>query len=203
MFKKKKGSLELSVNAIVILILAITILGLGIGFIKTMFDKTTQQIKDINKDIASKMTQDLKESTDRIKLDQDNLEIQQGKTKEIYMGLRNELDTDITFAIDGGGSIDIQSNPGKWNGDNSVITCYTAFDSTGIVIGKNSNTNQIFFNAIKNVFIKKGEINVGKIVANIKGKAPVGTYSCSIIIKDPSGGSSEYARADFQISVTE
>jgi hypothetical protein len=203
MFSKKKGSLELSVNAIVILILAITILGLGIGFIKSMFDKTTRQIIDINKDIASKMTQDLKESTERIKLDQDNLEIEQGKTKEIYLALRNELDNDYTYTIDGGGSIDIQSNPGKWNGDNSVITCYTAFDSTGILTGKNSNTNPIYFSAVKSVFIKKGEINVGKFVANIKGKAREGTYSCSVIIKDPSGGTEEYARADFQISVTE
>ena len=33
----KKGSLELSINAIVILIMAITMLGLGLGFMKGLF----------------------------------------------------------------------------------------------------------------------------------------------------------------------
>jgi len=40
----KKGSLELSVNAIVILILAITMLGLGLGFMKGMFGKVSAKV---------------------------------------------------------------------------------------------------------------------------------------------------------------
>lgn len=40
---KKKGSLELSVNAIVVIVLAIAMLGLGIAFTKNMFGKFTDQ----------------------------------------------------------------------------------------------------------------------------------------------------------------
>ena len=43
---RKKGSLNLSVNAIVILILAITMLGLGLGFVKGMFGKVSGQLEE-------------------------------------------------------------------------------------------------------------------------------------------------------------
>jgi hypothetical protein len=186
--------------------MAIVILGLGLGFVKSMFDKTTSQIKDINKDIERQMIADLKESTERILLDQDNLEIEQGKTREVYLGLRNELETDFTFDIDGTGKIDTLNNPGQWTVKNSVIACFSAFDSTAKISGDNSPTakNSVSFTAIKKINIKKGEILINKIVINVAGKAPPGTYSCSVIIKDPTIGSTdEYARKDFMITVPE
>ena len=52
----KKGSLNLSINAIVVLILAITMLGLGLGFMKTMFGKVSEDFLNasvrINADIC-------------------------------------------------------------------------------------------------------------------------------------------------------
>lgn len=44
---KKKASLELSVNAIVILIIAITMLGLGLAFIKMLFGGATDKLAAI------------------------------------------------------------------------------------------------------------------------------------------------------------
>jgi hypothetical protein len=204
MFLKKKAALELSVTAIVVLIMAIVILGLGIGFIKTMFDKTTRQITDINKDIEKKLTDDMKESTDRIKLDQLNVAIVQGKTKEIYFGLRNELDKDSTFTINGPGSIDISTDPGKWNGDDSVITCYSAFEAGAIITGKNEPKNPLSFTASSKIFISKGKVLVSKIVAKVSAMAPVGSYSCSFIVKNPDTTSTvkQYARTDFMVDVS-
>ena len=42
---RRKGSLSLSVNAIVVLILAITMLALGLGFIRGMFGKVSSQVE--------------------------------------------------------------------------------------------------------------------------------------------------------------
>jgi len=42
---KKRSSLNLSVNAIVVLIMAITMLGLGLGFIKGMFGKISDKVE--------------------------------------------------------------------------------------------------------------------------------------------------------------
>ena len=40
---KKKGSLTLSINAIVVLILAITMLGLGLSFMRNIFGGATEE----------------------------------------------------------------------------------------------------------------------------------------------------------------
>src|SRR3989338_7433643 len=50
--KSKNADLSLSTNAIVVLILAIVMLGLALGFIKTMFGKTSAQVEAIvNKEV--------------------------------------------------------------------------------------------------------------------------------------------------------
>ncbi len=46
---KKKGSLALSTNAIVVLIIAITILGLALAFTRNIFGNLGKQIEDIGK----------------------------------------------------------------------------------------------------------------------------------------------------------
>jgi hypothetical protein len=199
---KKKGSLELSVNAIVILILAIGLLGLGLGFIKFMFDKTTGQLKDINKDVEKKMIEDLQESADRISMDQDNIEIKQGKSKDVYFGLRNELDARKTFVINGGGSFDIVSEPGKWLG-NSVINCYNMIGTVGSNLKTtNDKANAIYFETVGSQSIGEGDIFVGKLIVRAKGTAPTTTYNCAIVIAIPGSPNLEYARKDFIVTVT-
>ena len=47
MRNEKKGSLSLSINAIVVLILAITMLGLALSFIRTMFGKVSGQVEAV------------------------------------------------------------------------------------------------------------------------------------------------------------
>lgn len=42
----KKGSMELSVNSIVILVIAVVMMGLILGFIKTKFSDASQEIKE-------------------------------------------------------------------------------------------------------------------------------------------------------------
>lgn len=53
MYKKKRGSLELSVNAIVVLVLAITMLGLGIAFTKGKFAELGKRIEIPEPDIPA------------------------------------------------------------------------------------------------------------------------------------------------------
>ena len=47
--RRKKGSLALSTNAIVVLIIAITILGLALAFTRNIFGSLGKQIEDIGK----------------------------------------------------------------------------------------------------------------------------------------------------------
>lgn len=195
----KKASLNLSIQAIVVLILAIAILGLGLGFLKTMWDRLTGQIIEIDKDIEKRMLDSLKTSTDRLVVDMDNVEIKQGKEKQIYFALRNELGDPGTFKVDGGGTIATEGNPGFWTGD-SVITCFAPHTTEGMS-GKNEQDNYIYFKVSPKERYLEDEAFVGSIIIDVNGRAPLDVYQCSIVIKEPDPDDTRYARKDFMVTV--
>jgi hypothetical protein len=152
------------------------------------------------------MVQGLEESNARLALDKTKFEISQGKKQDTYFGLRNELSTTETFFINGNGEINAGNDPGKWI-SGSVITCYNSFESMPsgeFVLGKNideGTRSPIYFTAMASRSLEAGESYVGKLIIQVNGRAPLGTYDCSIIIKDPSSNSI-YDRVDFEVSVT-
>ena len=76
-FYSKKADLSLSVNAIVVLILAIVMLGLILGFIKTMFGKTSNQFDEI---ISSEKDPEQADMNEPIKLSKGTISL---KAKEV------------------------------------------------------------------------------------------------------------------------
>jgi hypothetical protein len=64
----KKGSLELSINAIVILVLAITMLGLGLAFTKGMFSKFSSKLSVPEPDIPATADDPVVTSSDSIQI---------------------------------------------------------------------------------------------------------------------------------------
>lgn len=95
----KRGDLSLSINAIVILILAITMLGLGLAFMRGTFGKVTEQFSQVSSEVQKDMINRLKTSNENIVLNAYELEISQGSTKDLYLAIRNDLDSTATFII--------------------------------------------------------------------------------------------------------
>ncbi|MCB9362761.1 hypothetical protein H6504_04955 [Candidatus Woesearchaeota archaeon] len=85
----KKGSLQLSINAIVVLILAITILGLGLGFIKSQFDTATQNFGVADQELAKQITDELESSGKLLTLKKQEFEVKSGDPEEFFFGIRN------------------------------------------------------------------------------------------------------------------
>ncbi len=85
----KKGALELSINAIVVLILAITMLSLGLAFMKGLFKKTTGQLEQVGEDIKNQMIEQLRTSSAKLTLNQEDITLKRGETREIYFGIKN------------------------------------------------------------------------------------------------------------------
>ncbi len=201
----KKGSLNLSINAIVVLIMAVALLGLGLGFLRNMFGNLEGQLGDISKDTEQRIIQDLENREDRLSLDKTHFEIKQGKQDETYIGLRNELEGAKTFDINGDGKIDAGTEPGLWKEDASVIACYSTTGddpNNDFVLGDNLDDDApIEFTAIKSRNLKEDASYVGKLIMKVKGRAPEGTYDCSVIIEDPDNPGEEYDRVDFDITV--
>lgn len=96
---RKKGSLQLSINAIVVLILAITLLGLGLGFIKNMFSSTSAQFDVTNQQLKSDILATLEESGELLTLKQAEFEVKSGSPQEFYFGLRNTDTAEHCFYV--------------------------------------------------------------------------------------------------------
>lgn len=95
--KKKKGSLELSANAIVILIIAITIMGLALTLVKNMFSELGGQIGK-----QSKATAVVEKATAQrpITMPQ-TIQVERGEEQTLVIGYYNNKDypLDRAFAI--------------------------------------------------------------------------------------------------------
>jgi hypothetical protein len=155
---KKKASLQISVEAIVILILAITMLGLGIAFIRNMFGKTTSQLGEIGDDIKNQRISDLKESNKRLEFPYNDIQVKRAGEKEIYFAVKNDLENGEIFDI----SMECTAIMGV-DGDEGDID-FRIFDETPSM--------------------NKGDIEVMKSVIVVASEAVPSSYSCSIFIGD-------------------
>ena len=108
--RTKKGSLQLSINAIVILILAITMLGLGLSFIKGIFGGTVEKLKGIQTQLAEEERKQLQESAEEITFLTTRIAVS-GREKAINFALRNVLGDDTKFGISTACSDSLEGTP--------------------------------------------------------------------------------------------
>ena len=105
----KNGSLELSVNAIVVLILAITMLGLGLGFMKGMFGKVSQNVDTA---IGQNQLTNPPTVNNPFTLSSNQISLARGATQTITLAYYNEGNGDVDFAPEYGCSpVDVTGTP--------------------------------------------------------------------------------------------
>lgn len=157
--RKKKGSLNLSINAIVVLILAITMLGLGLGFIRNMFGNTTKELGKISEDIKNQVVAQIKEGTSRLIFLKYDVSIPKGEKEELYFGVKNNIeaarDELRTFVVTYG--------------------CTDAIDN-------DASTDDIKMDTFEEVTAGGGESKVQKMIVEAKPDAKSTTYKCFLSI---------------------
>jgi hypothetical protein len=149
----KKGSLSLSINAIVVLIMAITMLGLGLAFMKNSMGSTMKQFSNVNEDIKAEMIKELQESSGRLTFKGEDVKFKQGEKREMYFALKNDLTSAANYSID--------------------VGCDKSMVGVGVATTINLNT-------FKAVTIQPGKIEVGKIAIAVTATQVPDTYSCHI-----------------------
>lgn len=152
----RKGSLNISVEAIVILILAITMLGLGLTFMRTMFGGTTKELEDFMKGLGEQRKQALLESEDTITFETTDIELDGTTTKTLF-GIRNNRGGELEFTIKEG------------------FTCYDAIDSEG-----KQWIDKITFETFGTRTIDPGKSEVLPLIISIPAAATPTTYSCHL-----------------------
>ncbi len=126
----KKGSLNLSINAIVILILAITMLGLGLAFIRNIFGSATEEFEDIGGEVKKQMIEEMKASDDVVELSRPKVELKAGASTQLYIGFKNEGNTEMKFKI----HTDGVSEPTSLGGDDNCNLTYDADSSKQVYL---------------------------------------------------------------------
>jgi hypothetical protein len=180
---KKKGSLNLSINAIVVLIMAITMLGLGLGFINSMFGGTTQKLEGMTAGLDQGVKDALAASVDRVSLSATTVDATKGKSTQIFFAVRNDLD-----AASGTGTFDLTKAA-------QAIYCDTAIDSSAMEPGRVTDINgvsvinTIDFETFPEVKLDPGESKVMPLLIKPKSSAVSTIYGCHIDVCNPVLGS--------------
>lgn len=168
---RKKGDLNLSINAIVVLILAITMLGLGLGFMRNMFSKTTSQFSEVGDTMKEQIINDIRSSNQRLAFDKAEITMKKGEKKDVFYGIRNDLSGSRTFGI--------------------RVGCYDALADAGapVVLAN------LKFDTFPSRLVKENDIDVVKLVVSVASTAKQTTYSCVMYVCDESVGATPPATA--------
>ena len=98
----KKGSLSLSINAIVVLIMAIAMLGVGIFFINSVLRGSLGDLTDVGSDVQEQIQQELQRTGNKLfisGLQNNRLSINQGGLDRIVVGINNREESNIYYSI--------------------------------------------------------------------------------------------------------
>ena len=98
-FKGRKASLELSIQAIVIVVLAMTLLGLGLGFIRNMFKDIGGLSGDVSQQVREKILDDLITNDKKIAFPKTEIVIDKGGSEVLTVGIRNKQDQTLNYKM--------------------------------------------------------------------------------------------------------
>ena len=94
----KKGSLEISITAVVVLILAIVMLGLGLGFIRSFFGGAVSQLGEITNSLDEQTRSELLQSPSQITFQTSRITVE-GREKDLPFGVRNVRSNELQLAV--------------------------------------------------------------------------------------------------------
>ncbi len=120
---KKRGALELSINAIVIVILAMTLLGLGLGFVRNMFRDITDTTGQVQDQMKEQILDDLRTGNKKLSFPSQQITIEGGGEQIIAIGVKNLQPGPLQYKIelfeisDNGASTPISSSSSLESGD--------------------------------------------------------------------------------------
>ncbi|MGM5487686.1 MAG: hypothetical protein ACQESG_01930 [Nanobdellota archaeon] len=165
----KRGSLNLSINAIVVLILAITLLGLGLGFVKSMFDSAEAKFDVTDQELKTQVISELASSGDKVTFKNKNFNTENGVPKDFYFGVRNTANSGACFQF-------------NW-------TCQSSLDSDCPTDSQTGNWT--WFKTFKQVYLEGGESNA--YFVTILPDSPGNYKGYMAVLKSDSGNPSSLA----------
>jgi hypothetical protein len=97
---KKKGSLNLSIEAIVIVVIAFVVLGLGLGFVRSQFGSIEETAGSVQEQIKQQILDDLRTGNKKLSFPATSLTVERGQAKDIAVGVKNTGNLDLIYSVD-------------------------------------------------------------------------------------------------------
>ena len=158
---QKKGAIQLSITTIIVIVIGITLLTLGIVWIRGMMGRLSG-LTESSFEQAEKMVRESMPEGEKLWISGVSFDVDLGKQKEIYLGIRNILGETQTFKIE------IKSD----TGDPNWVLCpkekvVEAGDIGGvpmIIKIKNAPAGETYFFTI-NVYDEGGNLYGSEIIS--------------------------------------
>ena len=167
----KRGSLNLSINAIVVLILAVTMLGLGLMFMQNMMGGAMDELDAVSGAVEEQMIERIRESNRRLEFSASNFDVQRAGSETFYYGVLNQLDVNTEFNLE--------------------FHCQSAMGDGA------DPADDISFDFIPStVFLTQNEVDVQTLVINADPQAESTTYRCGVFIDAAEDSSDEITVGD-------
>ena len=96
----KKGSLNLSIEAIVIVVIAFVVLGLGLGFVRGQFKSITETTTSIQDQIRQQITEDLRTGDKKLSFPTNEFTINKKESTVTAIGIKNTQQGTLKYKID-------------------------------------------------------------------------------------------------------
>ncbi len=175
----KKGSLNLSIQAIVIIVIAFVILGLGLSFVRSQFKSMEETSSSVQDQIKEQILDDLRTGNKKLSFPTTEIKMSTSSSNIIAVGIKNTKDTPLTFTI-------------KFEDLSTGTSCVTTKPST-----TPGDTCAAFFWDDSTLTLGAGESNV----YSIKYFSPkkIGSYLHKMVVMD---GTTEYASRNFFVTTT-
>ena len=174
----KKGSIEMSMQTIIVVVIGVTLLTLGLKFVYDTFTNIGGQQDQVSKATESKISELFGESDSAISLPQDNMELKQGKTGTLKVYVRNVEPGTVNAALEL--QIDKANIPESATVD-SVRKWFT------------------FNGAAKQ--LDEGELREASVAISVPKTAKLGTYLVTFNVKCSEEGGVCGSSTDFIIKV--
>ncbi len=169
MKRTKSGSLQLSIEAIVVLIIAITVLGLGLSFVKSLFGGTMNKLTSISDSLGEEDKRTLTDSGADITFLTSDIRVS-GKDESVNFAIRNNRRTTLNFRIkDGFNCTDAIGKPEDFG------------LGAGDVLGKKTKIPMyIAFSTFEFREVSAGKSDVIPLAIAVDSTAPPTVYSCKL-----------------------
>ena len=97
--RNKKGSLNLSIEAIVVIVIAFTVLGLGLTFVRNLLTDITEGSESVLKETQDKILDDLRIANKKLSFPSDEVKLNKGASKQLAIGVKDTDETPLKFRI--------------------------------------------------------------------------------------------------------